>query len=143
MIDHIRLPMETRDRLITLKRRTGIRQWNVLCRWAFCLSLAEEKPPPMSNLRADSNVEMTWHTFAGRRDGILAALLKARCLRDGMDISDDNLAISLRAHIRRGVSYLTTKKIQSIVDILSLPLKTDMENVKSKDVLRTRQQKSD
>lgn len=143
MIDHIRLPMETRDRLITLKRRTGIRQWNILCRWAFCLSLAEEKPPPMSNLRADSNVEMTWHTLAGRRDGILAALLKARCLRDGMDISDDNLAISLRAHIRRGVSYLTTKKIQSIVDLLSLPLKTDMENVKSKDVLRTRQQKSD
>lgn len=134
MIDHIRLPMETRDRLITLKRRTGIRQWNVLCRWAFCLSLAEEKPPPMSNLRADSNVEMTWHTFAGRRDGILATLLKARCLRDGMDISDDNLAISLRAHIRRGVSYLTTKKIQSIVDLLSLPLRTDMENVKSNDV---------
>ncbi len=134
MIDHIRLPMETRDRLITLKRRTGIRQWNVLCRWAFCLSLAEEKPPPMSNLRADSNVEMTWHTFAGRRDGILATLLKARCLRDGMDISDDNLAISLRAHIRRGVSYLTTKKIQNIVDLLSLPLRTDMENVKSKDV---------
>ena len=134
MIDHIRLPMETRDRLITLKRRTGIRQWNVLCRWAFCLSLAEEKPPPMSNLRADSNVEMTWHTFAGRRDGILATLLKARCLRDGMDISDDNLAISLRAHIRRGVSYLTTKKIQSIVNLLSLPLRTDMENVKSNDV---------
>ncbi len=143
MIDHIRLPAETRDRLILLKRRTGIRQWNVLCRWAFCLSLAEEKPPPMSDVRADSNVEMTWSTFARRRDGILTALLKARCLRDGMDVSDDTLAIALRAHLRRGVSYLTTKKIQSIADLLSLALRTDVENVKKRRRLRTHQQKSD
>jgi hypothetical protein len=25
--------------LIRLKTRTGITQWNILCRWAFCLSL--------------------------------------------------------------------------------------------------------
>ena len=129
MIDHVRLPAETRDRLIVLKRRTGIRQWNVLCRWAFCLSLAEEKPPPMHDVRADSNVEMTWQTFAGRHAGILMALLKSRCLRDGMDISDDTLTITLRAHIRRGASYLTTKKLQNIEALLSLPFGTDVENV--------------
>ena len=127
MIDHIRLTAETRDRLNMLKRRTGIRQWNVLCRWAFCLSLAEEKPPPMHDLRADSNLEMTWQTFAGRHAGILTALLKARCLRDGLDISDDTLAITVRAHVRRGVSYLTTKKIQSIEELLALPFETDSE----------------
>ncbi len=124
MIEYLRLPVETRDRLIVLKRRTGIRQWNVLCRWAFCLSLAEEKSPSMSNVRADSNVELTWHTFAGRRDGILAALLKARCLRDGIDIGDEALTIALRAHVCRGVSYLATKNIHSVADLLSLPFAT-------------------
>ena len=64
-IEHIRLSQTGRDQLITLKRRTGIAHWNVLCRWAFCRSLAEPAPPPAAKLVLDSNVEMTWRVFAG------------------------------------------------------------------------------
>ena len=45
-IEHIRLSRAARDQLVTLKRRTKIMHWNVLCRWAFCRPLAEDTPPP-------------------------------------------------------------------------------------------------
>ena len=38
-------PSQAKEQLIRLKTRTGIPQWNILCRWAFCLSLAEPTPP--------------------------------------------------------------------------------------------------
>ena len=41
----IRLSSQAKEQLIRLKTRTGIGQWNILCRWAFCLSLAEPTPP--------------------------------------------------------------------------------------------------
>ena len=37
-IDHIRLSQQAKDQLIKLKRVTGIEHWNVLCRWALCVS---------------------------------------------------------------------------------------------------------
>ena len=36
---------QAKDQLIRLKMRTGISQWNILCRWAFCLSLQQPNPP--------------------------------------------------------------------------------------------------
>jgi DNA sulfur modification protein DndE len=45
-IKQIRLSSQAKDQLIRLKTKTGIQQWNVLCRWAFCLSLRQAKPPP-------------------------------------------------------------------------------------------------
>ena len=37
----VRVNQQAKDQLIKLKRITGIKQWNVLCRWALCLSLAQ------------------------------------------------------------------------------------------------------
>lgn len=56
-IKHIRVSSQAKDQLIRLKTRTGIDQWNILCRWAFCLSLAEATPPTPVDIPADSNVE--------------------------------------------------------------------------------------
>ncbi|NJO53252.1 MAG: DndE family protein, partial [Leptolyngbyaceae cyanobacterium RM2_2_4] len=36
----------------------------MLCRWAFCYSLAEATIPSPLTMPADSNVEMTWPVFA-------------------------------------------------------------------------------
>ena len=46
MIETVRTSEKGKTQLITLKRRTGIQNWNVLCRWAFCISLKD--PPPES-----------------------------------------------------------------------------------------------
>jgi len=105
-IDHIRLSQAARDQLITLKRRTGIGHWNVLCRWAFCRSLAEPSPPPNAKLVLDSSVEMTWRVFAGEHGDIYWAMLRVRCKREGLPLDPETLAQQFRLHLHRGIGYL-------------------------------------
>lgn len=109
-IDSIRLPQQAKDQLIRLKRLTGIDQWNTLCRWAFCLSLAESTNPPMTKILADSSVEMTWKTFAGEHADLYHALLLDRVHREGGTPTKENLLQCLRAHILRGIGYLTARR---------------------------------
>jgi DNA sulfur modification protein DndE len=105
-IEHIRLSQTARDQLITLKRRTGIAHWNVLCRWALCRSLAESTPPPAAKLVLDSSVEMTWRVFAGELGDTLWALLRYRCYQDGLPLDEETLAQQFRLHLHRGTGYL-------------------------------------
>jgi DNA sulfur modification protein DndE len=105
-LDHIRVSQQAREQLIRLKRRTGIKHWNVLCRWAFCASLAEPSPPAVTKIPADSTVEMTWKTFGGAHADLHLALLKQRCHQDGLRTDDDTLATQLRLHLHRGIGYL-------------------------------------
>lgn len=114
-IEHIRLSQQAKEQLIKLKRVTGIKTWNVLCRWAFCTSLAEPTPPTVMKIPSDSSVEMTWKVFGGDHAEIYLALLKARCLQDGLPISDDVLAVQFRLHLHRGIGYLfADKKMRDI-----------------------------
>ena len=105
-IEHIRLSQTARDQLVTLKRRTGIAHWNVLCRWALCRSLAEPAPPPAVKLVLDSSVEMTWRVFAGDQGDVLWALVRFRCHIDGLDLDEETLANQFRLHLHRGIGYL-------------------------------------
>lgn len=109
-VEHIRLSKQAREQLIRLKRHTGIEHWNVLCRWAFCRSLAEPSPPPPSKIPADSNVEMSWRVFGGRHADLYLALLRARCMRDGLEMGDDELAMQFRLHLHRGIAYLANDR---------------------------------
>jgi DNA sulfur modification protein DndE len=84
----------------------GIEHWNVLCRWAFCRSLAEPSVPPPAKIPADSNVELSWRVFGGRQHELYMALLKERCLRDGLGVEDEVLSTQFRLHLHRGIAYL-------------------------------------
>jgi DNA sulfur modification protein DndE len=108
--EHIRVSLQAREQLIRLKRYTGIDHWNVLCRWAFCRSLAEQSVPPPAKHPADSNVEMSWRVFGGRHCDLYLALLKARCLRDGLGIEDEVLTTQFRLHLHRGIAYLANDR---------------------------------
>lgn len=120
-VEHIRLTQTARDQLITLKRRTGISQWNVLCRWAFCRSLAEPTAPPAAKLVLDSNVEMTWRVFAGEHGDELWALLRFRCHSDGLPLDDETLAQQFRLHLHRGIGYLFgDQRVADIAGLLSV-----------------------
>ena len=105
-VSTIRLSVTAREQLITLKRHTGIRQWNVLCRWAFSTSLAELSMPPRQVHPADSNVEMTWKVFGGTHEAVYAALLVERCIADGLPVTEEVLAEQFRLHLHRGIAYL-------------------------------------
>ena len=121
MVKLIRLSSQAKEQLIRLKTRTGIGQWNILCRWALCLSLSEPTPPTPVEIPADSNVEMSWGVFAGEWHELYLALLKERCLRDGQEISLENLNRQLRLHLHRGIGYLATpNRIRSIGDLVAL-----------------------
>lgn len=105
-IDVVRISKSGKDQLATLKRRTGIPTWNILCRWAFCISVAEATKPHAFRGESDYPIEMTWRTFAGEHEGVYMALLRERCRSDGIELTDENLYTQLKLHVHRGISYL-------------------------------------
>ena len=122
-IEHIRLAQTARDQLVTLKRRTGIAHWNVLCRWALCRSLAEPAPPPTVKLVLDSSVEMTWRVFAGDQGDVLWALVRFRCHIDGLDLDEETLANQFRLHLHRGIGYLVgDPRVTNVTGLASVAL---------------------
>lgn len=105
--DTLRLSKTTRDQLATLKRRTGVKHMNVLCRWALCRSLAEPVPPPPAP--ADTAAEIAWKVFGGPSAQVWWSLLLASAAVAGdsaRPLDDDAAAALLRAHVARGMSYL-------------------------------------
>lgn len=104
MIETIRISEKGKQQLMQLKRKTGIEHWHTLCRWAFCLSLAEPSIPPKEEIPADSNVEMNWKTFGQQHQSIYEALLKQRLIDDKLNLEDSPLWF--RVHLHRGISYL-------------------------------------
>jgi len=120
MIETIRLSDRARTQLLTMKRRTGIQNWNVLCRWAFCLSLAERTVPPLETIPSDSPVEMSWKTFAGRHENVYWALLVTRAQQDGIELSDESLSSYFRLHLHRGISYLQNRVTGGVDELLQL-----------------------
>lgn len=117
-LEHIKLSQQGKEHLIKLKRVTKLAHWNELCRWAFCTSLAEPTPPPAVRIPLDSSVEMTWKVFGGPHADIYEALLRARCLRDGLEPTDEVLADQFRLHLHRGIGYLFADKgIEEIEDL--------------------------
>jgi len=116
-IEHVRLSEKAKQQLITLKRRTGLENWNVLCRWAFCLSLAEPSIPPHEDIVTDSSIEMSWKTFAGEHSEVYIAVLRERLYKDYGNISD--VTYYLKLHLHRGISYLLNR-VNKLDDLINL-----------------------
>ena len=123
-IEHIKLSQKERENLIRLKRVTGIKNWNTLCRWAFCLSLANPDKPRRSKIVSDSSLEMTWKVFGGKHHEIYKALLIQRCMQDGIKLTDEKLMEQFRYHLKRGIDTLMMdRELKSIDGLLSKALK--------------------
>lgn len=120
-VDRVRLSPSAKDQLTKLKRNTKIDQWNILCRWAFCRSLAEPTIPSPVPIVTDSNVEMTWRVFGGEMSDILIIALKQRCHNDGLGCEKETLANQFRLHLHRGIGYLAgdpnLKKIEDLIAV--------------------------
>jgi DNA sulfur modification protein DndE len=122
MIETVKVSEKARIQLITLKKRTGIQNWNVLCRWAFCLSLKEETPLPNETIVTDSSVEMTWRTFTGGDESLYLNLLMYRAKKDQIKIEKDELNNYFKLHLHRGISYLNNIPSNSIQTFLGVAL---------------------
>ncbi|MEQ9368127.1 MAG: DNA sulfur modification protein DndE [Coleofasciculus chthonoplastes F3-SA18-01] len=120
-IERFKLSKSAKDQLSKLKRYTKIDQWNILCRWAFCRSLAEPTQPSPVPIPADSNVEMTWRVFGGELADILLMALKQRCHNDGLGCDKDTLTTQFRLHLHRGIGYLAgDPTIKTIEDFIAI-----------------------
>jgi DNA sulfur modification protein DndE len=119
IVETVRLSQKAKEQLIRLKGATGIKNWNVLCRWALCMSLADPTPPSPVPVPADSSVEMTWKVFGGETAEVYAALVRERCMMDGLESEDKVVAEQFRLHLHRGIGMLLGQ--QSLESILRLP----------------------
>lgn len=121
IVKQFRLSQPEKDRLIRVKARTGISNWNGLCRWALCWSLGDPSIPSGTNVPSDSNVEMTWQTFGGDNHEIYDSLIRQRCMEDGLDTDPETLVRYFRSHLSRGINHLSSKGlIRSSQDLIAL-----------------------
>lgn len=126
IVKQIRLSVQDKDKLSRLKGKTGIQNWNILCRWALCCSLREKSVPIDMPSVEESNVEISWMTFGGENYKIYEALVKARCIRDGLETDDETLAKYFYLHLSRGIAYLSsTNYIRTLDDLLALAQKSE------------------
>ncbi|PSO77777.1 MAG: DNA sulfur modification protein DndE [Cyanobacteria bacterium QS_4_48_99] len=122
-IERIRLSQTAKEQLTKLKRNTKVEQWNILCRWALCRSLAEPTIPSPAPIPEYSNVEMTWRVFGGEMSEVLLLALKQRCYNDGFPGDQETLATQFRLHLHRGIGYLAgDSHIKNTEDLISIAL---------------------
>lgn len=124
IIKQIRLSQRAKEHLSRLKGKTGVKNWNILCRWALCYSLSEKTIPTDLAIAADSNLEMSWYTFGGEYHELYEALVKAWCIRMNLPIDDESIAKYFRLNLERGIAHLSgTGFIKSIDDLARLAIK--------------------
>ena len=119
MIETVRLSDKARQQLINIKKRTGIPNWNVICRWAFTTSLAEDSKILDENIIANSNIEMQWKTFTGGNEKLYMALLLTKAKIDKWPTDNDSISTYFKLHLHRGISYLNGKNAESLDKLLS------------------------
>ncbi len=120
MIETVRVSEKAKLQLMTIKKRTKIKNWNIVCRWAFLLSLKDKSIPAPEEIPSDSNVEMTWKTFTGTYDKLFLSLLLKRLAKDNIAISKDNVSRYFKIHLHRGISFLSGTQYKIINNYLSL-----------------------
>lgn len=121
IVKQIKLSSQAKDRLGRLKGKTGIKNWNVLCRWALCYSLSEGTLPTDIQINSDSNVEMSWYTFAGEYSEVYEALMIAWCQKMKLPTDNATLTKYFKLNLERGIAYLAgTNFIKGIDDLLNL-----------------------
>jgi len=77
---------------------------------------------------SDSNLEMAWQVFGGEHDDIYAAVLRQRCIQDGLGTDTDTLATQFRLHLHRGIGYLVgDQSIRTIGDLIGSVAPSDSE----------------
>ena len=128
-LETVRLDSETKNQFLTLKRRTGIENWNVLARWAFCLSISDPTPIRKTQGTGTGAIEMSWKTFAGEYDAIYWALLLRRCEEEKTELSRDAISEALRSHISRGAARMAgNRQMKGISDFISMGTQTSYKS---------------
>ena len=124
IMKQIRVSQRSKEKLSRLKGKTGIKNWNILCRWALCYSLSEKTIPTDVEIPSDSNLEMSWYTFGGEYSDLYDALIRAWCIEMGLPTDDASLQKYFHLNLERGIAHLSgTGFIKSLDDLIALVVK--------------------
>ncbi len=102
----VRLSKPVTIRLQQLKGKTGLTP-NILARIAVCYSLNEPKIPNPDEYDEEGQ-EINRFTLTGEWDSFFMALVRERCIEDGLDPEKDLLP-QFRAHLNRGVMAIFSR----------------------------------
>ena len=123
-MNQIRLSQRSKEKLARLKGKTGIKNWNILCRWALCYSLSEKTIPTDIEIPYDSNLEMSWYTFGGEYSDLYDALIRAWCIEMNLPTDDATLQKYFHLNLERGIAHLSgTGFIKNLDDLIKLAVK--------------------
>ena len=120
MIERVKLTAAAKQQLITLKRRTGIDQYNTICRHALVVSLSNPAPAPVENLQFINGIEIDWDVFSGGYGETYLNMLIVRTLADAGQSTPLQIRQTLSSHVHRGLSYLASRKDTEISLVSSL-----------------------
>ena len=124
LIKQVKLSQTAKERLSRLKGKTGIKNWNVLCRWALCYSLSEKTIPTDLKINYENGIEMSWLTFCGEYYEIYEALIKNWCIRMNLPTDNETMTKYFFLNLERGISHLSgTGFIKSIDDLVNLAIR--------------------
>ena len=115
-IDQLRTSTTIKNSLTRIKSITSIQNWNVLCRWGFCLSIKQLSLPRTVDEKLDG-IEMDYGTFVGKNENIYTQLLINNLRHHNIDVNKENLAKYLYAHVNRGVNIIYTNKLKNISEL--------------------------
>ena len=107
---------KAKSNLGDLKSRLGFKEYHPICRWAFCLSLADPTRPKLERFD-EGGAELDWETFGQEAAEIYTALLRKRCIQDDVELTDANLLQQFKLHLHRG--------IRTLMDEVRRPAKSD------------------
>jgi DNA sulfur modification protein DndE len=108
LIDRVKISAAGKQQLSTLKRRTGIEHYNVICRHALCASLSNSTKVPAETLQYNGGLEIDWKIFAGEADATLMNLLIMRAWIEDGESSPNAIRKVLHSHLHRGLAYLVS-----------------------------------
>jgi len=126
IFNRIRINEKATFRLNQMKGRTQLTP-NILSRIAICYSLNDPTIPNPAEYD-EKGQEINRFTLTGEWDTFFVALIKERCIHDGLDPEKD-LYDQLRAHLNRGV-FGIFPQVKSLGDFHIL-LKHQADSIKS------------
>ena len=118
-LDVLRTSTNVKNSLTRIKTLTGIPNWNIICRWAFCLSIKQTALPREVEEKLDG-IEIDYDVLFGKNKPIYTQLLINNLVTHKVEIDKKNLIKYLYAHVNRGVNIIYTNKLKDISDLFKL-----------------------
>ena len=118
-IERLRTSQNIKNILTRIKGITSIQQWNIICRWGFCLSIKQETLPRAIDEKLDG-VEMDYETLVGKNKIIYTQLLLNSLNKHKIKLTKENINDYLNRHINRGVNLIYNYKFKEVSGLLNL-----------------------